>query len=177
MIKQLDKVIENPTVDNITDFGNDLQDLPEGIYNREIGKISIEIKDIAGELDPMFGSMTEAEASEKLTAIRERLVELLPSEETESLPRAISPEPEVVIETEYDDDKKMSLETKSSKLLTRLKQVNPTVTLEVARQCLYADKDVKEKIVEQYGVTQTESWIAEVRALLDMDSKITSYAN
>ena len=75
---------------------------------------------------------------------------------------------EAVIERCYNKEKEMSIETKASKLLGRLKQVNPSVTLAIAKQCLNASVDVKLKIIDSYGLNQTASWHDEVKSLLSL---------
>ena len=72
------------------------------------------------------------------------------------------------LETRFDAEKRMRLETDASKLTRRLQQVNPEVTLEVAKQLMNADKATKEKVFLAYSLNQTQSWVDEVRNYLNI---------
>ena len=72
----------------------------------------------------------------------------------------------MIHEQKFDETKNMTLETTASKLTTRLKQVNPEVTLEIAKNVMESDDDVKEKIVSVYSLNQTQHWIDDVRNYL-----------
>ena len=73
-----------------------------------------------------------------------------------------------MIQERHNKEKKMSLETPASRLASRLQQVNPAVSIEIAEQIISASLAAKEKIVEQYGFDQTESWIEDVKTILDI---------
>ena len=74
----------------------------------------------------------------------------------------------MIHEEKYDETKNMTLETTASKLTRRLQQVNPEVTLEVAKQVMSADDSTKEKVVKVYSLNQTQSWIDDVRNYLNI---------
>ena len=191
-IQAIAEAIENPTVETITAAGNAVIDSEN--YTRQIGQIGVAIKDVAAELDPMFGSMTETEAVEKLEELKSELEALLPESpefDKEAAEAKAAEEKEArrteyaesikgdgereyfaaapaVHEEEYNTEKKMTLETPASKLLTRLQQVNPDVSLEIAKQLMEASDSVKAKVVEQYGLNETETWNDDVKKLLSI---------
>ena len=73
-----------------------------------------------------------------------------------------------VPETRFDEEKQMTLETDASKLTRRLQQVNPDVTLDLAKQLMNADEATKEKVYLVYSLNQTQSWIDDVRGYLNI---------
>ena len=74
----------------------------------------------------------------------------------------------MMIETRFDPEKKMSLETDASKLCRRLQTVNPEVTLDVVKRLIEADNDTKQKVFDAYSLNATQSWMDEVRSLLNL---------
>ena len=74
----------------------------------------------------------------------------------------------MIHEKRYNEEKQMTLETPASKLTTRLQQVNPDVTLEIAKQLIEASPAIKERVIGQYGVNETEQWTEDVRSILNI---------
>ena len=88
----------------------------------------------------------------------------------EALPEPATPQRsfKMIHEERYNEEKQMTLETPASKLATRLQQVNPSVTIEIAKQLIEAAPAIKEKVVEQYGINQTEQWHEDVKGVLNV---------